>query len=96
MYSSGNKIQRIIRVVIDGLNVILGVSAIVLAVMVFLATEKNMWMFPIIFTVGGTMNFITGVKYFMTDRRVPGIVSEVVAVVLFVIAYISFLAVGGR
>lgn len=96
MYSSGNRVQRIIRTIIDGLNVILGVAAIVLAVMVFIDTQKNMWMFPIIFTVGGTMNLITGAKYFMTDRKIQGIISEVVAVILFIIAYISFLAVGGR
>ena len=96
MYSGGNKIQRIIRIIIDCLDVILGAAAIVLAVMVFLDTQKNMWMFPIIFCVGGMMNLITGVKYFMTDRKVSGIVSEVVAVVLFVIAYVSFLAVGGK
>lgn len=96
MYSGGNKIQRIIRIIIDCLNVILGAAAIVLAVMVFLDTQKNMWMFPIIFGVGGMMNLITGVKYFMTDRKISGIVSEVVAVVLFVIAYVSFLAVGGK
>lgn len=94
MYSNGNKFQRIVRIVIDGLNVILGIAAIVLAVMVFLHTEKNKWMFQLIFLLGATMNLITGIKYVMTDRRIPGIISEVIAVFLFAVAYFSHVAIG--
>lgn len=38
---------------------------------------------------------MTGIKYLMTDRKVSGIISEVVAVILFVVAYVSYLAIGG-
>ena len=96
MDSGGDKFQRIIRIIIDCVNVVLGVAAILLAVMVFLNTQNNRWMFPIIFCVGGTMNCITGIKNFMTDRKVSGIIAEIVSIILFIIAYVSFLALGGR
>lgn len=88
--------MKAIRIIIDILNVILGVAAVVLAIMVFINTDGNKWMFPIIFAVGGTMNLATGAKYFMTDRKVSGIICSVVAVALYVVAYVSFLAIGGR
>ena len=57
--------------------------------------KKNKSMFHIIFSIGGLMNMLTGIKYLMTDRKVSGIISEVVAVILFVVAYVSYLAIGG-
>lgn len=95
MSFGGNKFSKILRIVIDVLNVILGVSAIVLAVMVFIHTKENQWMFPIIFLIGCIMNLISGIKYLMTDRKISGIVAEVAAVILFVIAFVSYRAIGG-
>ena len=42
------KLLDIVRLVIDVFNVILGIAAIVLTVMVFVNTKGNMWAFPII------------------------------------------------
>ena len=87
--------QKVVRLIIDIFNVLLGIAAIVLTVMVFVNTEKNMWAFPIIFTVGATMNLITGIKHFMSDKKVSGIIAEVAAVLLGVFAFVCYRAIGG-
>ncbi len=87
--------QKIVRLVIDILNVILGVGAIVLAVLAFLDTKGNMWAFPIIFILGASMNFITGIKHFMSDKKAAGIIAEAAAVVIGIFAFVSYRAIGG-
>lgn len=95
MFSSGKRFPRVIRIIIDILNVILGLAAVVFAVLTFMNTQNNAWMFPVIFIIGGAMNFLTGIKHLMNDRKVNGIILEVVAVIVWVIAYLSYVAVGG-
>ena len=96
MFASENKFQKIIRTILDILNVLLGVGVVVLAVMAFINTDNNKWLFPIIFMMGGVMNLFTGIKATMTDRKVTGIVSVVAAAVLAVISIMSYIAIGGR
>lgn len=96
MFASENKFQKIIRTILDILNVLLGVGVVVLAVMAFINTDNNKWLFPIIFMVGGVMNLFTGIKAMMTDRKATGIVSVVAAAVLAVISIMSYIAIGGR
>ena len=95
MRSGKNNFQKVVRLIIDVLNVIFGIAAIVLSLFVFVIAGNIKWMFHIIFSIGGLMNMMTGIKYLMTDRKVSGIISEVVAVILFVVAYVSYLAIGG-
>lgn len=96
MFASENKFQKIIRTILDILNVLLGVGVVVLAVMAFINTDNNKWLFPIIFMMGGVMNLFTGIKAMMTDRNVTGIISVVAAAVLAVISIMSYIAIGGR
>ena len=96
MFASENKFQKIIRTILDILNVLLGVGVVVLAVMAFINTDNNKWLFPIIFMMGCVMNLFTGIKAMMTDRKVTGIVSVVAAAVLAVISIMSYIANGGR
>ncbi len=96
MFASENKFQKIIRTILDILNVLLGVGVVVLAVMAFINTDNNKWLFPIIFMMGGVMNLFTGIKAMMMDRKVTGIVSVVAAAVLAVISIMSYIAIGGR
>ncbi len=93
--SGGNKTTRIVRMVIDVLNVILGIAIVCLAVMAFINASSNMWVFPIIFLLGGAMNMITGIKNYMTDRKISCIIAEVAAVALFIVSYVCYNAIGG-
>ena len=95
MFSSGKKSSKVIRIIIDILNVILGIAAIVMAVITFINTSANAWMFPFIFLMGTLMNLLTGIKHIMSERKAQGIVLLVAAVVLGAITYASYVAVGG-
>ncbi len=96
MFASGNSFNKVIRLCIDVLNVVLGIAVVVMAILTFINTRNNMWMFPFIFLMGGAMNCLTGVKFLLNDRKIGGIVMEIVALVLFVICYASYIAIGGR
>ena len=92
---SRGKFAKFVRSMIDILNILLALSAITLAVMVFINTEDNRGLFTIIFIVGAAMNFITGIKFFMTDRRGSAIGVWIAAAALGVIAFFTYRIVGG-
>ena len=95
MFSTDNKLKKAVRIIIDIVNVVIGVATVVFAVLTFLNTTENAWMFPIIFLLGGVMNLITGIKHLMWDRKVNGIILLIVAAALFGVAYAAYVAVGG-
>lgn len=95
MFSSGRRSSKVIRIIIDVLNIILGVAAIVMAVITFINTTANAWMFPLIFLIGALMNLLTGVKHMMCERKAQGVVLLVAAVILSILTYASYVAVGG-
>lgn len=96
MFATENKFQKIIRTILDILNVLLGIGVVILAVMAFINTDNNKWLFPIIFMMGGVMNLFTGIKALMTDRKMTGVVSIAAFAVLTVISIMSYIAIGGR
>lgn len=93
--SGGNTLHRIVRLIIDIVNVIIGIAVVVLAILAFINTGANMWMFPLIFLLGGIMNTVTGIKYMMTDKFTIGIVAEAVSALLYIVSYVSYTAIGG-
>lgn len=95
MFATDNKLKKAVRIIMDIVNVLIGIAVVVLAVFTFLNTSKNAWMFPIIFLLGGLMNLITGIKHLMWDRKINGIVLLVVAAILFGVTYAAYVAVGG-
>lgn len=95
MFSTDKKLKKAVRIIIDIVNVVIGVATVVFAVLTFLNTTENAWMFPIIFLLGGVMNLITGIKHLMWDRKVNGIILLVIATLLIGVAYATYVAVGG-
>lgn len=93
--SSGNRLQRFFRVILDILNILLGVAVVAAAVFTFLNVQERAWVFPIIFAMGAGMNLFTGIKYLMTERTRGGIVMLVAAAVLGGIAFVTYYSVGG-
>ncbi len=95
MFSTDNKLKKAVRIIIDIVNVLIGIAVVVFAIMTFMNTADNAWMFPIIFLLGGVMNLITGIKHLMWDRKLNGIILLVVAALLFGVTYATYVAVGG-
>lgn len=96
MFNSRPGIFKVIRIIIDCINMILGVGVVALAIFTFIDAKKNEEMFPIIFLGGAGMNLFTGIKFMMTDRKVAGIMTFVAACALAGIAYFTFKAIGGN
>ncbi len=94
MSSAGGKLKKAVRIIIDFLNVAIGAGAVALAVMTFLDTQGNKWMFPLIFLLGAAMNLLTAIKHLMTERRVTGIIMVFVAMLLVGISYATGIAIG--
>lgn len=92
---SGNRLHKVIRSIIDVLNVLVGIAVVVLAVLTFINTTQNMWMFPIIFLAGAVMNLLTGIKYLLTERMISGIVVIVFGIFLSAVSFFSYYAIGG-
>ena len=95
MFSTENKLKKAVRIILDIMNVLIGVAVVALAVLTFTNTAKNAWMFPIIFLLGGLMNLITGIKHLMWDKKTNGIILLVVAALLFFFSYATYVALGG-
>ena len=95
MFSTDNKLKKAVRIILDVINVLIGVAVVGLAIFTFMNASKNAWMFPIIFLLGGLMNLLTGIKHLMWDKKTNGIILLVVAVLLFGVTYATYVALGG-
>ena len=95
MVSQENKTQRVIRIIIEIMTSLTGVAAVVLAVLTFINTKANSFMFPIIFILGAGMNILSGIKFVMTGNKGGAITRIIVGVVLIGIAAASYVVIGG-
>lgn len=93
--TKSNRTERKIRLAIDILNVIIGIAVTGLALIAFLNTKDNMHLFPYIFLLGGSMELLTGIKFFITDMKLQGFIMEGFAAVIYFIAIASHIAIGG-
>lgn len=81
------------NLIIEVLNLVLGIAIIVLAIMTFLNTQKYAFLFPVIFLLGAIMNGTTAIKNFLGANRGMGIVALLVTIALLVIFVASAIVV---
>ncbi len=81
------------NLIIEIINVILGIAIITLAILTFLNTEEYAFLFPVIFLLGAIMNGATAVKDFLGSNRGMGIVVSIVTLLFFVIFIASAVVV---
>lgn len=91
----GNRFQKFIRIMLDILNIVLGVAIVAATVWTFLGVSERRFMFPYIFAAGALMNLFTGIKHLMTERKTSGIVMMVATLVLGGVAFLTYHSVGG-
>ena len=96
MFSSENKVQKTVRIIIETLTVIIGAAAVILAVMTFINTRANSYLFPIIFILGAAMNILSGVKSAMTDNKGAAVTRFIIGALLLAVAYVTHVSVGGQ
>lgn len=95
MFSSENRVQRVVRTIIEILTLLTGIAAVVLAVLTFINTKANSFMFPIIFILGAGMNILSGIKFVMTNNKGGAIARFVSGIVLIGISAVSYMTIGG-
>jgi hypothetical protein len=76
--------------VIDALNILLAVVIVVLFVALIFLNDRRSFLFPLIFLAGGIDNALAAAKNFMSYNRIGGIALTVVAVLLWLLAFICF------
>ena len=79
------------NLIIEIINVILGIAIITLAILTFLNTEEYAFLFPVM--LGAIMNGATAVKDFLGSNRGMGIVVSIVTLLFFVIFIASAVVV---
>jgi len=88
MFATEKKLHKAARIVIDILNLVLGLAAVVMAVFTFLNVGQYKWMFPFIFAAGGLLNLLSGIKQLITDNKARGIVLIVVGLLVIGLAIV--------
>ena len=81
---------RRFKMVIDALNIMLAVVIVVLFVALIFLNDRRSFLFPLIFLAGGIDNALAAAKNFMSYNRIGGIALTVVAVLLWLLAFICF------
>lgn len=87
--------SKVIRKIIDVLNIVIGLAVVTLTVMAFMDTANNSGFFSLIFLLGAAANFFTAIKSAMTDRRGPAILLFIFSFVLAGVSVVTYMAIGG-
>jgi len=93
MYYTTSGSHRKAKMIIDYTNIILTVCVVVLFILILFLRSKSGIVFPLIFAVGATVNFLTGMKKFMDKAAVSGGVLMFVTAVLLLMAILCLGAV---
>ena len=96
MASKKERVLRKIRIVIDVINVILSIMIVALTIYTFMDSRARMGMFENIFYLGALINAITGIKHFISDKKLQGAAVMVFAVVLVAAGIFCGRIVGGN
>lgn len=96
MASRKERVLRKIRIVIDVINVILSIAVVALTIYTFMDSRTRMNMFQNIFYLGALINAITGIKHFISDKKLQGAAVMVFAVVLIAAGMLCTRIVGGN
>ncbi len=83
MYSDrSGKGLRIVRIVIDIVNAVIGLAVLGLVAYTFMGLDSRIEMFPYIFYLGAAVNVVTGIKHFISDKKGSALVAWIFAVLL--------------
>lgn len=85
------KALRKIGYIIDVLNLLLGVSIIILSIFILFWVEKNIRLFSVLFFNAFIMNLLMAIKYELRGNARKAIIQGIIALVFFIISAIAFL-----
>jgi hypothetical protein len=88
-FVASNGAYRRTRIVIDWLNVLIGVAVAIMAIVIFVFQGKYDGLFPVIFMLGTAMEGLGAAKSFLRYETVAGYVQVLLALALLFVTIIS-------
>lgn len=88
-FVSANGAYRKTRIMIDWLNIIIGMAVVIMAIVIFLVPGNYDFLFPVLFLLGTAMEGLGAAKSFLRYESVGGYIQVILALVLLFITIIS-------
>lgn len=88
-FTASNGSYRKTRIVIDWLNIFIGVAVVIIAIAIFMFQGEYDFLFPVVFMLGTAMEGMGAAKSFLRYESVAGYVQVILAMALLFITIIS-------
>lgn len=88
-FTAATGAYRKTRIVIDFLNILIGVAVIIMAIVIFIVPGDYSFLFPVLFLSGTVMEGLGAAKSFFKYENIAGYVQVILTLALLFITIIS-------
>lgn len=88
-FVAANGSYRKTRIIIDWLNIIIGVAVVIMAIVIFVFPGEHDNLFPFVFMLGTAMEGLGAAKSFLRYETIAGYVQVILALALLFVTIIS-------
>lgn len=85
------KSKRDTKVILDFINIILGIGILLLVILAFVHFNNRDHIFVFVFFLGGIMNLLTGVSRFLYRNKLASCFYGILGLTLLVLSVLNFL-----
>lgn len=89
MFTASNGAYRRTKIVIDAINIGIGVAVVIMATVIFLVPGNWDFLLPLVFMAGAVMNGLHSVRKFLKFESRSGVIQMILAIALLVTAIAS-------
>ena len=85
------RIKKDTKLILDCINIILGILIVLLAVFAFIHFANRESIFVFIFLLGGIMNLVMGARNFINKKKLAGCFYGILGLALIMMSVLTFL-----
>ena len=89
MFTASNGAYRRTKIVIDWINIILGVAVVIMATVIFIVPGNQDFLLPLVFFFGAGINGLHAAKNFFKFERKSGIILTLMSMLLLAVTLAS-------
>lgn len=89
MFTASNGAYRRTKIVIDWINIILGVAVVLIATVIFAMPGNQDFLLPVVFFFGAGINGLHAAKNYLKFERKSGLILTLLTIVLLAISVAS-------
>lgn len=89
MFTASNGAYRRTKIVIDWINIILGVAVVIMVTVIFIVPGNQDFLLPLVFFSGAGINGLHAAKKFFKFERKSGIILTLLSMVLLTVTVAS-------